>query len=41
MTLQEIENEALKLPESSRADLARNLLRSLQEGDEDPKHDQI
>jgi putative addiction module component (TIGR02574 family) len=41
MTLQEIEKEALKLPEPFRASLARNLLLSLQEGDEDPEHDQI
>ncbi len=41
MTFQQIKDVALGLPESSRADLAQSLLRSLGDASEDSEHDQI
>jgi len=41
VTFKQVESAALDLPETSRADLAQSLLRSLGEATEDPEHDQI
>ncbi len=41
MTFKQIENAALDLPESSRADLAQSLLQSLGQASEDPERDRL
>lgn len=41
MTFKQIETVALGLPESSRADLANSLLRSLDDATEDPAHEKV
>lgn len=41
MTFKQIETEALNLPMSSRADLARSLLQSLDDTPQDPEHERI